>query len=158
MIHLYRDGALIVAVRIDRNNLAWSDKEDRDLHPLAMIELITNTTLFYSRVLDDLQPRPAQLLVGLDLELLHTEQRSVRLPAGGISGHYGFWGPRRDAPAPFWRTALTIDTATYDPARVAFLLVRELYAWFGQSEEDIPYTEGTEDDKRISTDAIQAMG
>jgi hypothetical protein len=57
-----------------------------------------------------------------------------------------------------WHTHDIVDASTYNPERTAFFLLRELYAWFGHTEEDLPYTEGTGDEKRISTTAITAMG
>jgi hypothetical protein len=158
VVNLYRDGTLLSAIRIDRNNLAWADNENRDLHPLALIEFITNSTIFYKTVLNDFLKPPASILFGLDLQDLHQISTPIRLPAGGMAGRYGFWGTRHDAPKNDWHTHLTVNAAKYDPERVAFLLLRELYAWFGHTEEDMPYTTGQGDEKRVNIDAIQAIG
>ena len=44
-----------------------------------------------------------------------------------------------------------VDASRYDPARASFLILREVYVWFGHAEEDIPYTSGTVDDRMIDT-------
>lgn len=158
VIHLYRDGTFLVAARIDGNFLAWSDQTGRRLHPLALIEVLTNCAIFYRTVLDDLQQVSAKLLFVLDLQRLHRDEKSVWLPAGGVSRNYVPAGPRRDAPANDWYFDLIVESENYDPERVAFLFLRELYGWFGHTEEDMPYIEGTGEERRISIDAIQAVG
>jgi len=158
IIHLYRDGTLLAAVPIDRNNLAWSDKTDRALHPLAMIEFVTSALLFFQTVLADLVVPPPEVFIELDLAHMQHNAQPVQLPAGGITGNYGFWGPRGDAPNSNWHTHLTVPMQAFDPPSAAYLLIREVYAWFGHTEEDIPYTEGAGDDRKISITAIQGMG
>ncbi len=109
-------------------------------------------------VVKDFQEQPARVLLGLKLRHLQKNNIPVELPSGGVGGNTGFWGQRREAPSDCWRTDSHIDTAKYDPERVALALLRELYAWFGHTEEDVPFTEGTGDEKRISTTAIKAIG
>jgi len=63
-------------------------------------------------------------------------------------------GVRRAAGRKYCR----ITTEAYEPRRVAFLLLRDLYGWFGHTEEDVPYAQGEIDEKRIDTSAINAIG
>jgi hypothetical protein len=48
-----------------------------------------------------------------------------------------------EAPAENWSKELVVPSEGYDPDQVAFSLIRELYVWFGHSEEAIPYTKDT---------------
>jgi hypothetical protein len=50
-----------------------------------------------------------------------------------------------------------VDASIFNPGRVAFLVLREIYAWFGHPEEAIPYTSGTGDDKAIDITTISAI-
>src|SRR6185437_14252868 len=58
VVNLYRDGELIVGVRIDRDSLAWADNTDSRFHPLAFVEFVTNTFRFFSLVLADMYEKP----------------------------------------------------------------------------------------------------
>jgi hypothetical protein len=47
-----------------------------------------------------------------------------------------------------------VESGSYNPDRVAFSLIQELYFWFGHSEEAIPYTKESADGKMIDADQI----
>ena len=63
----------------------------------------------------------------------------------------------KQAPAPEWSRTIDIDPSTYNPARLAFRILREIYVWFGHFEEAIPYTIGVRDDKAVDISAIWAI-
>lgn len=157
VIDLYRDGQLIVAVRIDREGLAWADRSDSRIHPLALVEFVTNTLFFYRLVLADMRITPRALELELRLGNLVINAGETSLPAGRIN-NIGWTTGSKPAPAPEWSRTVTVDASTYEPARASFLLLREAYIWFGHAEEDIPYTRGTGEDRVIDTAAITSIG
>ena len=157
---LYRDGCLIFAGSISQDFLAWSDKKDARLHPLALIEVITNFMKFFRLVLDDLRTTPERVMVGLELDRLHLGSK-VHLPAGPIDPTWGTllsFGPAPEAPSDTWKWKILMDAAAYNPERIAFEFARELYVWFGLAEEDVPYTTGEGDDRRIDLEQISRIG
>ena len=156
VLNLYRDGELIVATRIDRNGLAWSDKTDSRLHPLAFVEFVTNTLAFFRLVLADMRIQPQGLQVEVRLGNLFRDSNGTSLPAGPIN-NVGFTFSPKPAPTAEWSRTITVDPSTYDPARAAFLLLREIYVWFGHPEEAIPYTTGTGDEKVVDISGITAI-
>jgi hypothetical protein len=156
VINLYRDGQLIVAVRIDREGLAWADKSDSRIHPLAFVEFVTNTLTFYRLVLADMRITPHALNLELRLGNLIINAEGTSLPAGGIN-NIGWTYGSKPAPAAAWSRTVTVDASAYDPARASFLLLREAYVWFGHAEEDIPYTSGTGEARVIDTAAIGSI-
>jgi hypothetical protein len=85
VINLYRDGQLIVAASIDRNSLAWADKTDSGIHPLAFVEFVTNTLTFYSLVLADMRITPSALRLEVRLGNLIINGERASLPAGAIN-------------------------------------------------------------------------
>jgi hypothetical protein len=155
VIDLYRDGTLIAIERMDRNSLAWSDTSDRRIHNLALIEFVTNFAPFYKLVLDDFQSKPKQIEFKLDLENMNFGGDRTSLGPWPV-GSYGFQfgDDLKDAPGNEWSASLKAESGAYSPARIALLIVREVFIWFGHSEESIPYTDGDVNAKTIDLEAI----
>lgn len=157
VVNLYRDGEFIVGARIDRNGLAWADRTDSRFHPLAFIEFITNTLSFFRLVLADMRIEPQALQVEIRLCNLFRDRAETSLPDGPIN-NLGWTSGSKQAPSDEWSRTISLDPTTYEPGRAAFLLLREVYAWFGHPEEAIPYTTGTGDNKSIDVAAIKELG
>jgi hypothetical protein len=156
VINLYRDGQFIVAARIDRENLAWGSNNENRIHPLAFVEFVTNTLTFYRLVLADMRITPRALQIELRLGNLIVDGEGTSLPAGTINNLGWTWGSK-PAPAPACSRTINVEAPSYDPGRASFLLLREVYVWFGHAEEDIPYTSGAGDSRVIDAVAITAI-
>ncbi len=156
VVNLYRDGELLVAARIGRDSLAWADKTDARLHPLAFVEFVTNTLQFFRLALADMRIEPQSLQIEIRLGNLFVDSNGTSLPAGPTN-NVGWTHGHKSAPSAEWSRTITVDPSTYDPARTAFLLLREVYVWFGHPEESIPYTTLAGDEKVIDTAAITAI-
>ncbi|HEX5435444.1 MAG TPA: hypothetical protein VFY05_14490 [Candidatus Angelobacter sp.] len=154
IVDLYRDGTLIVEGQIHRNFLAWSDKEDLQLHPLALIEWVLNIMRFYQVVLEDFRTPPNELQVRVELRNMHLAGRSTMLGAGPVHTFAPLGEGQRGAPADSWVKDHRFEVSSYDPEKTAFALIREIYAWFGYSEEQIPYTKNTPEGKAIDSNNI----
>jgi hypothetical protein len=153
VVNLYRDGELIVGARVDRDSLAWADTTDSRFHPLAFVEFVTNTLRFFSLVLMDMFEKPQSLEIEVRLRNLFRDSKKTSLPAGTIN-NVGLTFGSKQAPAAEWSRTITVDASTYNPQRTAFLFLREVYGWFGHSEEAIPYTIGVGDNKKIDVPTI----
>ena len=156
VVNLYRDGELIVGARIDRDSLAWADKTDSRFHPLALVEFVTNTLAFFRLVLADMRIEPQALQVEVRLGNLFRDTTGTSLPAGPIN-NVGLTFGSKPAPSAEWSRTISLDPSTYEPARAAFLLLREVYVWFGHPEEAIPYMTGAGDDKSVDVAGITAI-
>jgi hypothetical protein len=154
-VDLYRDGTLIVGGQVSHNFLAWSDKTDLQIHPLALIELTVNFTRFYRLVLDDFRTIPQRIRFTIELRHMQLANEKTRLRAGPVA-QYLYQGGL-EAPEDTWRKELTVSSEAYDPDQVAFLLIRELYLWFGHPDEAIPYTKNTGKDRVIDADQIASI-
>lgn len=155
VISLYRDGQFIIASRIDRDSLAWSDKTDSRIHPLAFVEFMTNALTFYRDVLADTAIAPQILRIEVRLENLLVGG-GTKLPAGPINNLGWTWNEKY-APAASCRREIIVNGALYEATQAAFRVLREVYVWFGHADEDIPYTTGTGDDRRVDIAAIKAV-
>lgn len=139
VVNLYRDGELIIAVQIDSYSLAWSDNTNSRLHPLAFVEFVTNTLGFFRLVLADMRIEPQTLQIEIRLRNLLRDSLGTLLPAGPIN-NLGWASGFKLAPSAEWSRTIVVAASSYDPTRAAFLLLREVYVWFGHPEEAIPYT------------------
>lgn len=158
---LYRDGTFIFAGRIASNFLAWSDGSDLNIHPLALIELVANFTGFYALVIGDFRAAPDQLLFSAALRNLHLNEARNSLPAGpvGKTPDWAFYTNHETAPANDWTSSdIFVSTHSFDPEEMAYQLVREIYIWFGLSDEDIPYLKETGNGRAVDTDNIAEIG
>jgi hypothetical protein len=158
IIDLYRDGTLIFGGLINCDFLAWSDKTDSRLHPLALTEVVINFARLYQHVLEDLRTPPSRLEFRVELRNLWLGSDKTSLPAGPVTDPW--WESRaalRLAPADTWGYKLVVPAEAYIPDRVAFQLVRELYLWFGHSEESIPYKKDTDAGTVSDADAIASI-
>ena len=156
VVDLYRDGCLVLAGVISNEFLAWADNSSSRIHPLALIELITNFANFFQLVLNDLRSPPKQLKFGIELNGLQLNGVKISLPEGPINP-MGLIGHNREAPKDTWNWSITIE-GDYNPERIAFQLARELYVWFGHSDEAIPYTKGAGENQAIDIDQIARIG
>jgi hypothetical protein len=158
VIDLYRDGYLVLGGEVTSEFLAWSNKDGLKIHPLALIELVANFTRFYSFVLADFRSRPKSIEVRIELTGMHLDGRKTRLPAGAVGTTvWEFGGHMLEAPSNDWGASLTVLSDSYNPDAVAFSLIRELYVWFGHSEDNIPYTRLNGDVRVIDTDTIASI-
>lgn len=156
---LYRDGTLIFVGHINANFLAWSDQSDLTIHPLALVELIANFTRFYALVVEDFRALPTQLLFSVALRNLHLDGKTNILPAGPVREGYSWYTGHKEAPANNWTSGdVLVSSESFDPDQVAYRLIREIYIWFGHSDEDIPYLKEKGNSWTVDTDQISAIG
>jgi hypothetical protein len=158
---LYRDGTLIFAGHISAELLAWSDTSDITIHPLALVELVTNFTRFYALVLDDCRAVPDRILFSVSMRHLHLDGKKNTLPAGPVGEDimWKFYTHSLEAPADNWKcTDILIPSTSFDPDHVAYKLLQEIYISFGHSDEDIPYLKKLGDSWTVDSDQIAAIG
>jgi hypothetical protein len=156
IVELYRDGTFILVGQIHRNFLAWSDKKEAHLHQLALVELIVNFARFYRSVIDDFLVPPQQIEFRTELKNMYLADERTRLGSGPIETSWPLGGGK-EAPADSFCKELVVSATPYSPDRTAFLLVQELYWWFGHSEEAIPYTTDGIDGKVIDAEQISRL-
>jgi hypothetical protein len=156
VVDLYRDGTFILGAQVHRNFLAWSDKTDSHLHPLAMIELTLNFTRFYQLVLEDFRTPPDRIALRIELRNMHLANQKTGLGSGSVATHWPLTGGK-EAPGDSWNKELLIPAESFEADRAAFSLIRELYLWFGHSDESIPYTKNTSTGRVIDAEQIAAL-
>ncbi len=157
VLELYRDGCLLFAGWIFSEFLAWGDTTGAGrIHPLALVEVITNFARFYERVLADFRALPQRIQFTIGVRNLHANVQKISLPEGRVN-NLGWATHPLEAPGDIWSKQLVVASARYSAERTAFELSRELYVWFGHADSAIPYTRGNGDDREIDTEGIKAL-
>lgn len=149
VIDLYRDGCLIFAGLADHNFLTHGMEIDQKLNSLALVEVILNFTRFYALVLNDLGERPPEVVFHVEFRNLHQRNLKTFLAPFQINSiRFRCDDGENVAPSDSWNKKFAVKTANYDADLLAYEIVREIYVWFGHTEEVIPYMLIT-DGKRI---------
>lgn len=159
VIQLYRDGALIFACRADDWFLAWATPPGKQrINPLALAEVIYSFCSLYRHIVEHLAVEPAEIKFRVDFQAMRENG-----PPGSLAPHaLGTFAQELDldtkeAPANEATLKTSVPLRAYDPAVVAYKLVREVYLWFGFAEQAIPYVSAGEDPS-LDTRAISAIG
>ncbi len=154
-VDLYRDGGLFLIGHISSNFLAWSDTSELRIHPLALVEFTVNFTRFYKEVLRDFRVTPERIRFKAELRNLHLSNLMTTLRAGEVQKRqHETYSAEQEAPCDGWSKEIVVSSDGYNPDRVAYLLLHELYLWFGHVDEAIPYTKESEEGLVIDADMI----
>ena len=143
ILELWRDGTLIFAATGGANFLCWSSIwESLRINQMVLIE---STYLFadLSRlVVEHEQPRTGGIDYRLELRNMTVGERPCSLMPGPLD--HVRWIIGNDvqyAPDSSRVFCVKAREADLDPGNVSFLLVSQVYQWFGIEHDQIPYTE-----------------
>ena len=163
LIELWRDGTLIFAATGDEDFLCWGRRQSgMDFLRINPLVLIESTYLFaeLSRlILEKAHPVPKKIHFVIDLDNMILDEKPCVLAPGPI-GSLGWQFGRDSRHPPQTRATFVVQVngSPIHPGRVAFLMVREVYRWFGIEDESIPYTEREGDEVVISPQQIIKAG
>jgi hypothetical protein len=158
LIELWRDGTLIFAASGDSDFLSWGkDQSNNDpliVNPAALIE---STYLFVDlskNVLTHANPIPSWLLYCLEIRNMSVADKPCRLRR-----NFSKWTSSLsdNAPNSGNRFLVKWDKQEIDSERIAFLLVSQVYEWFGGEHNDIPLTETIDSYLIISPEKIRTL-
>jgi hypothetical protein len=110
-------------------------------------------------VFEKAQPVPKGIHFTIELNNMILDEMPCVLTPGPI-GSFGweFGSDFRQPPGTRASFSVQWNESAVNPGRVAFLMVREVYRWFGIEDEAIPYTERKGDDLVISPNLIIKAG
>jgi len=164
VVDLYPDGVLIFGCAADEAFLAWGirDYEERPkLNTVALIEATYHFCLLYSEVLKRLSPKPKQIHFRFQLGNMHSSNGKPPVfivPYGHNTAAQMFDDPAYPAPKDSAAKDIIISATDFDPGTVAYLILEQIYRWFGiESDFTIPYSEEIDGKRAISAARIQAI-
>jgi hypothetical protein len=151
-LELWRDGTLIFVARGDGLRLGWGTREDEDGWRINNIALAETIYLFLRMTvqmfgLANPMPKGVRLYFGL-LEASPGDKR-FKLTVENLNARFIFDNDWLIAPHRGKIFAISFDLQNVDPAAEGFKLLTEIYAWFGFSSVQIPYTDTRSSPPRI---------
>lgn len=156
ILELYRDGTFVFVCRADDWFLAWASPRGKQrINPLALVEVTVSFLTFYRNVIVDLVEAPRHIQVRVDFRNLHADGVKTSLAPHAL-GTYAqvFEMEVHVAPDNDFTFVKNFVVKDFDPAAAAYVLVREIYLWFGMNEEQIPYVKQDSARSVIDVDAI----
>lgn len=162
-IQVYEDGSVFVRVSADNDYLSWglNDNNFREtprLNTLALIEFSLNFCRLCSALTKFMEPQPTEVEFKVEIRNAFFEKSKLFLIPHPVSTHWFMYTDNRFvAPEPSATRRLSVATELLRsrPDVAAFLLVRQIFLWFGASPDTIPYSSGEADLKFIDEDMIR---
>jgi hypothetical protein len=147
-IQAYEDGSVFVRVLADNDYLSWglNDNNFREtprLNTLALIEFTLNFCTLCSALTKHMEPQPDEVQLRVEIRnAFFGESKLLLIPYPVSAYEFMFTDGRRIAPESSAARRLTVATEQLHsrPDVVAFLLVRQIFLWFGAPPEMIPYS------------------
>ena len=162
-IQVYEDGSVFVRVSADNDYLSWgmNDSNFREtprLNTLALIEFSLNFCRLCSALTKFMEPQPTEVELKVEIRNAFFGNSKLFLVPHPVSTHwFAYTDDRCVAPESSTTRRLPVATKQLQlrPDVVAFLLVRQIFLWFGASPDTIPYTSSEDDLKFIDEDMIR---
>jgi len=162
-IQVYEDGSVFVRVSAANDYLSWGLNENnfRDmsrLNTLALIEFSFNFCKLCSTLTRYMEPQPSEVELTVEIRgAFFGESKLFLVPHPVSSYGFMFADDRCIAPEPSTMRRLSVATEQLQsqPEVVAFLLVRQIFLWFGASPDRIPYSSGEQNLKFIDENKIR---
>ncbi len=145
LIELWKDGLFIYIAPGDEEFLGWRTRsEDRpiDINNFVLAESVLSFCWLLKFVFEEADPQPPVLRLTVGFDNLKRPSGLPTLsttPEGGMR----FPGSARSAPAEAVEVYQLAETANYDPEHLAFLLVADIYHWFGFDSMSVPYVDAS---------------
>ncbi len=158
-ITLHDDGTF-VAVGTVPDFLAWHSRNlPNKINTLALIEFVYNFVLVYDKVLDEIEPLPGEIRLGLGLRHAIADERPLYIAYGRVDRmDYEMDFVVKAAQADSFDHVADVEISDAEPhfdlGAAAYRLIVPLYNWFGFEDEAVPYTD--EERARIDVEQIVA--
>jgi hypothetical protein len=162
-IQIYEDGSVFVRVSGDNDYLSWgvNDKTFREmprLNTLALIEFSLNFCKLCSALTKHLEPQPREIELKVEIRnAFFNESKLFLIPHPIATQWFMFSDDRCSAPESFTirRLPVAAEQLQSRPDVIAFLLVRQIFLWFGAESDMIPYSSSEQDIKFIDENMIR---
>lgn len=156
LIELWRDGVFIFIAPGDEDFLGWrTDGFERPIH-INNFVLAESTLTFcwlMKLIYEEADPRPTALRLAVGFDNLARPSGQATL-SSAPEGTFNFTRDLRQARQPNLEVFQFVDLAQFDPARVAYLLMADIYNWFGYEGLSVPYINMNDPHPKLLTEAI----
>jgi hypothetical protein len=159
LLELSRSGILIHVSEGDFEGLCWGriDKQEKWflINQLVLVENVYLFCVLCGAAYKEYLQKGDQVVYDLQLLRMSRDGENCRLEPGPLDR----WGGRsvRVAPEESGSRSITTSFGFESPARVAFSLLAELYAWFGIEVERVPYSQETQEGRIVDQEKLLAI-
>jgi len=162
-IQVYEDGSLFVRVSADNDYLSWGLNENNfrempRLNTLALIEFSLNFCRLCSALTKYMEPQPSEVELKVEIRNAFFDESKLLLVPHPVSSHwFALTDDRHVAPEASATRRLSVATEQLQsrPDVVAFLLVRQIFLWFGATADKIPYSSSEQNLKFVDENKIR---
>jgi hypothetical protein len=156
-IQVYEDGSVLVRVSGDEDYLSWGqnsktfDQAPR-LNTLSLVEFTLNFCRLCSRLVELMEPRPREVDLKVEIKNAFFGQSKLFLiPSPVSSWAFTMTDERHYAPEASMarKTMVATDELRRSPKSAAYMLLRQIFYWFGVEDGEIPYTSLTSNGSRF---------
>jgi hypothetical protein len=156
-IRVYEDGSVLVRVSGDEDYLSWGqnsqafDQAPR-LNTLSLIEFTLNFCKFCSRLVELMEPRPHEVDLKVEIKNAFFGQAKLFLIPCPVSNWvFTMTDDRHQAPEASMTRKISVatDELRTSPNSAAYMLLRQIFYWFGVDRNEIPYTSPTSNGTRV---------
>ncbi len=144
IIDLYRDGTFILICSMGQDFLGWSFKEGK-INPLTFIEVTYSYFHFYKKVIEQFLPQIESIKINMQLNNLFINNTKTQFTTTQVNFNNNYsW---HEIPQSIISNKIfEVSINNYNPSKIAYQVIREIYAWCGIEENHIPYTKNSEID------------
>ena len=161
VVDLYRDGVLLFGAAADGDFLCWGSRREEGtlfINPLALLEASFLFVQLYASVLKHCEPSPPSGQFRIELRNMRRNDPPISMVGGSLKGADWQFGVHSKQ-APTDELSRLVEWAQpLDVSEVTFLLVREVYGWFGFESDAIPYTTRGESSTLVDPDKLLQAG
>jgi hypothetical protein len=163
LLQVYEDGSFFVRVSAAHDYLAWGVNEGIPqqwgrLNTLALIEFSLNFCLLCARLVEHLEPQPSEVVLRVEIRNAFFGKSKLYLTPHSVSSYsFGFGDDSKIAPESSMKGHVQVLTERLKsrPQEAAYLLVRQIFIWFGIREDMIPYASVENDVRFIDANKIK---
>ena len=161
-IQAYEDGSIFVRVAADNEYLSWGLNDEHframpRLNTLALIEFSLNFCRLCSDLTKHMEPQPHAVELKVEMRnAIFNASRLFLIPHPVSASSFKYSDDRYAAPESSTTRRLSVETKQlqFRPDVVAFLLVQQIFLWFGVVPDKIPYSSSEQnlrfiDEKKI---------
>ena len=156
LIELWKDGLFIFIAPGDEDFLGWRmGGGDRPIHirNFVLAESILAFCWLMKFIFEEADPKPPVLRLTVGFDNLTRPSGAATLSTAP-EGRMTFLGNTRSAPGPQLEVYQLADLADYDPEHLCFLLMADIYHWFGYDSMSVPYVDQSGPKAKLSAVAI----
>ena len=156
LIELWKDGLFIFLGQGDEDFLGWRmGGEDRPIHisNFVLAESILMFCWLMRFIYEEADPKPFALRLTVGFDNLTRPSGPATLSTAP-EGRMRIRGETRPAPAPNLEVYQLVEFGNYDPERLAFLLMADIYNGFGYEAMKVPYINLSDPKPKLKASAI----